>query len=65
MEWLKAIRTNANLTQKDISTETGISESYYCLIESGERKPSVIVAQAIANVLNFNWTKFYDDVQSA
>ena len=66
MPWLKELRTNANLTQKDISNKAYISESYYCLIEAGERNPSINVAKAIANVLNFDWTLFFpDDSQSA
>ena len=66
MPWLKEIRTNANLTQKEIAVKSYISESYYCLIETGERRPSTDVAKAIANVLGFDWTKFYDDnIQSA
>lgn len=32
-------------------------------IELGERRPSPDTAKAIALVLGFNWTKFYEDNQ--
>ena len=38
-----------------------ISESYYCLIENGERNPHVETAKKIAKALDFDWQKFYED----
>lgn len=37
-EYLKTLRTDKKLTQADIAKELDISESYFCLIENGERK---------------------------
>ena len=37
-EWLKDTRTKAGLSQADVAKELGISESYYCYIEAGERQ---------------------------
>lgn len=37
-EWLKTMRTEQGLTMKDLSKKLGISESYYCAIENGERQ---------------------------
>jgi transcriptional regulator with XRE-family HTH domain len=37
-EWLKTMRTEQGLTMKDLSKRLGISESYYCAIENGERQ---------------------------
>lgn len=60
MKWLVDMRKKTGLTMNDVSKKLDISESYYCLIEHGERKPSVPVAKKIAAVLGFDWTKFYE-----
>jgi len=38
-----------------------ISESYYSMIESGQRDLSPGIAKKIAELLQFDWTKFYED----
>jgi transcriptional regulator with XRE-family HTH domain len=58
---LKEKRDNKRITMKQVSERAGISESYYCLIENGERKPSVDVAKRIAGVLGFEWTMFFEN----
>jgi putative transcriptional regulator len=58
--WLKKIRENKGMTQRDLSLKLDISESYYSLIENGERRPSPEVAQKIAAFLGgFEWTRFF------
>ena len=57
---LKRLRLDSSKTMKELSNELDISESYYCLIENGERKPSVEIAKKIANALGFDWTLFYE-----
>lgn len=37
-EWLRSLRTAKNMTMKEIGEKLGISESYYCAIENGERQ---------------------------
>ena len=37
-EWLKTMRTEQGMTMKDLSRKLGISESYYCAIENGDRQ---------------------------
>ena len=39
--WLKEARTNKGLTMKDMASKLGISESYYCAIENGERQKNM------------------------
>lgn len=53
-EYLKQIRINAGLTQLDAANKLDISESYYNLIESGERltKMTIDMAQRLASVFN-------------
>lgn len=37
-EWLRTSRIEKKLTQEEMSMQLGISESYYCMIERGERQ---------------------------
>lgn len=57
---LKEIRKAQNLTMKQVSERSDISESMLSLIESGKRTPSVRSAQRIAAALGVEWTKFFD-----
>lgn len=43
-EYLIEMRTQKGLTQRDISEQLGISESYYNLIENGIRQRNMNVA---------------------
>lgn len=45
----------------EVAKGSGISESYYSMIESGERNVPVDTAKKIAEALGFEWTKFYED----
>lgn len=62
-QWLIETRNAVKMSQQAVADAAGISQSYYAGIETGARgKPlSVPVAKAIANVLRFDWTKFYED----
>lgn len=59
--WLFDIRKRRDLTMAEVAKKSGISESYYSMIESGGRGVSVGTAKKIAEALDFNWTKFYED----
>jgi transcriptional regulator with XRE-family HTH domain len=48
---LREARLEQNLSQKKISELVGISESYYCQLETGVRRMSLPIAQKIAVVL--------------
>lgn len=37
-EWLRNSRNEKGLTMKELGAKLGISESYYCAIESGTRQ---------------------------
>ena len=62
--WLKEIREQKNLTMLQVSHECKIAESYYCQIENRNRNPSVETAKKIADVLGFEWTRFYEDEET-
>lgn len=57
---LKELRENKNITQKDLATSIGVSESYYSLIENGIRTPKPPLIMKIAKILNFDWKDFYE-----
>lgn len=61
MDWLKDIRIKAGMTGDQVGTAAGITQQYYNFIENGKRRPSVPVAKRIAAVLEFDWTRFFDD----
>lgn len=60
-EWLKDIRRQKGLQAQETAELSGISVSYYCQIENGKRNCPVPTAKAIAAVLGFDWTRFYDE----
>lgn len=57
-EWL--ILARGNKTQQEIATASNINRSYYTQLESGDRDPSVTTAKKIAEVLDLNWTLFFE-----
>lgn len=59
-EWLKRIRKEMRYAPKEIAEKCDITRNYYDLIETGKRNPSVSVAQKIADLLNFDWTWFFN-----
>lgn len=60
-EWLHEIRDARCLTQEQVAKKVKITRAYYTQIESGDRRPSVEVAKAIANLLEFDWTDFFNE----
>ncbi|MCA1183437.1 helix-turn-helix transcriptional regulator [Bacillus licheniformis] len=59
--WLKHQRLTKGLTQKDVASKAKIARTTYASIEQGERNASVPTAKAIAEILDFDWTIFFDD----
>ena len=61
--WLADIRKTNGLSQAAVAAAAGISQSYYACIELGTRgKPlAVPLAKKLGKVLNFPWTRFYDE----
>lgn len=66
-EWLKSARYRRGYTQEDVASRIGISRCYYTQLENQfqGRKPSPRVAKRIGQVLNVDWTMFFDDLESA
>lgn len=59
-EWLKTLRKNAKLSQKQVAFEVGISPSAYAMYEQGRRTPDVATAAKIGLVLKFDWQRFFE-----
>jgi transcriptional regulator with XRE-family HTH domain len=64
-QWIKELREAQKMSQYTVAQNANITQAYFCLIESGEKHPSVRVAKAIANVLGFDWQRFYEDNDNA
>lgn len=64
-DWLKNLRVSNNLTMAEVAAKSNISESYYSLIENGHRDVPVNTAKKIAQTLNFHWTSFYNNEETA
>ena len=62
-QWLRDMRTAQGMSQKGVANLVGISQPSYHQIESGENNPSVDTAKKIADVLQFEWPRFYQDDQ--
>lgn len=62
--WLKEERNRKGVSQKSIAETIGIARVSYARIENGERNPSVETAKKIADVLGFEWTRFYEDEET-
>ncbi|ASK24804.1 MULTISPECIES: helix-turn-helix transcriptional regulator [Bacillus] len=59
--WLRKKREDANLTQEQLAIKVGIARSTYGAIETGERNVRPHVAKKIANILDFDWTLFFEE----
>ncbi|WP_041123084.1 helix-turn-helix transcriptional regulator [Jeotgalibacillus alimentarius] len=57
---LKRKRDLLQLSQQEIADQAGITRQFYGMVECGERKPSVPVAQKLAIVLEVEWTVFFE-----
>lgn len=61
--WLYECRKRRGITQAQLSKAVGISMPSYCHIETGKTTPRPATAKAIAAVLGFDWTRFYEHTE--
>lgn len=59
--WLKELRVENNLTQKELANMINVATTTYASYEQGWRNPPVEKAKKIAIVLDFDWTIFLMD----
>ena len=58
---LKEKRKEKGLSQEELAKECGVFRTHISNIEKGVTKPSVNLAKRIGQILEFDWTKFYED----
>lgn len=58
---LKFEREKKLLTQQQLADMINVDRTLISKIEGGNATPSVPTAKKIAQVLNFNWTLFYEN----
>ena len=56
-DWLIEIR--GKRSQQKVADQIGIAQSTYACLETGVRNPSVKMAKRIAEVMHFEWTRFF------
>lgn len=59
-QWLIDQRKAKGLTQKDVASLVQISQPSVCDIERGLKTPKISTAKRIADVLGFDWTRFFN-----
>ncbi|MGI6326691.1 MAG: helix-turn-helix transcriptional regulator [Saccharofermentanales bacterium] len=59
--WLIERRKKQQMTQLAVARKIGITRAYYAQLELASRSPSIKVAKKLADVLDFEWTVFYND----
>lgn len=57
---LISARKAQNLTQQDVANRARIKRSYYSLIETGDRNPSLPIAVKIAEALDVDLGQVFD-----
>ena len=57
---LEDYRKRSGMTQADIAAKVDITQSYYSQVESGLRKPSIKLAERLAQVLGTKWQNIYN-----
>ena len=64
-DWLRSAREAKGLSIISIANIVGVSRQFYSMVERGKRRPSPEKCKKIASVLDFEWTKFYEEVDQA
>ena len=61
--WLKHKRIEYNLSQQELASKVGVNVTAIGKYELGHRRPSYEIAKKIAEVLDFDWTIFFEDTE--
>ena len=60
-DWLVELRKSKGLTQEVTAKKAQIARSYYTRIELGDYRLPVGTAMRIAEALDFDWVRFYEN----
>lgn len=63
-EKLRELRIKKGLKQKEMAEILNISRSFYGLIETGKRNPTLSLAKKIATFFNKSIDELFDDLAS-
>ena len=58
---LKEVRKSKGLTQEELATKCDVQRTTVTMIETGENLPSVQLAKKLAEVLEIDWTEFFNE----
>lgn len=58
---LISLRKERNMTQQEIADLLGITRSFYGMIETGDRNPTLDLAKRIAELFNVNIEEIFFD----
>ena len=58
---LKEVRKSKGLTQKELAAKCDVQRTTVTMIETGENLPSVQLAKKLAEVLEIDWTEFFNE----
>ena len=59
---LRKVRKQQKLTQESLSKKANIHRTYYSMIESGKRTPSLKVAISIKKALNYKEDDIFEKI---
>ena len=62
---LLELRLERGWSQQEAADHIGISRSYYGMVETSGRVPSVAVAKKLAKTFRFDWRVFFEDDSDA
>lgn len=57
---IKELRIAKGFTQEQLANECGVQRTTITMIETGENKPSVPLAQKLGQVLEVDWKGFFE-----
>ena len=58
---LKEVRKAKELTQEELAAKCDVQRTTVTMIETGENLPSVQLAKKLAEVLEIDWTEFFNE----
>ncbi len=59
--WLKQLRLEKGLRGQELAKKVGCTPASVSFIEKGTRRPGVNLAMRFGKVLDFDWTRFYNE----
>lgn len=63
--WFKSVRENQDITQENLARKLGVTRQHIGLIENGVTNPSPELAKKIGEILEIDWTKFFESEEEA